>query len=79
MKHTTDALDKKSYLWLEESDPELLQAIETDLKEGATPDRLYHLILRERDSRKLALCVRAAARHIASQQVSTLERYGLKE
>lgn len=81
MKHTSNALDKKSYHWLQENDPDLAEAIEADVADGSTPTQLYRLVLRQRDSRKLALLCEASARWLVSkaEPVSALERYGVKE
>lgn len=68
MKHTTTALDADAYEWLEAKNEKLLAAIEADVCEGATPEEVYKLVLRQKDNRKLALICQATARHIAAQK-----------
>lgn len=82
MSHTANILDKDSYLWLQDKYPDLAEAIEADTRAGVKPEELKRLVMRQRDNRKLALLCEAAARHIWAQgvgEVSTLEKYGLKE
>lgn len=81
MKHTESALDADSYEWLEAKNEKLLAAIEADVRQGATPEEIFKLVMRRKDNRKLALICEQAARYVASQvePVSALDRYGVKE
>ena len=59
------ALDQISYEWLAEAHPDLAEAIESEVSQGATPERIKHFVLRHTQRLELALRCEQAARHMA--------------
>lgn len=59
------ALDKVSYEWLTEAYPELVEAIEAEVAQGATPTQVKRFVLGHTQRVELALRCEQAARHIA--------------
>lgn len=60
------ALDRESYEWLAANVPDVLTALETEMKNGRTPRETRLFVLREYGREELAARIEQAARHIAS-------------
>lgn len=60
------ALDKESYEWLASNAPEILEALEVEVGNGARPDQVHLFVLGEYGRDELAQRLRQAARHISS-------------
>jgi len=60
------ALDKVSYEWLTEAYPELVEAIEAEMNQGATPTQVKRFVLGHTQRVELALRCEQAARHVAA-------------
>ena len=65
-----EAIDAESYDYLETAFPDLLIAIETEVKAGKTPEKVMKLVLQAVGQDRLALAYRCqqAAHHITKTQ-----------
>jgi hypothetical protein len=65
-----EAIDADSYDYLETAFPDLLLAIETEVRAGKTPEKVMKLVLQAVGPDRLALAYRCqqAAHHIAKMQ-----------
>ena len=65
-----EALDQESYDYLETAFPDLLAAIETEVRAGKTPEKVMKLVLQAVGPDRLALAYRCqqAAHYIAKTQ-----------
>jgi len=60
------ALDRESYEWMDSNVPDVLDALEAEIKNGHTPHEARLFVVREYGREELARRVEQAARHIAS-------------
>ena len=67
MEQLDKALDFISYEWLAEQHPQLVEAIEAELRGGATPRQIKHAVLSRAQRIELALRCEQAARHLARE------------
>lgn len=72
-------LDRESYEWLAGMHPDILAAVEAEIAAGAKPADLRLFTIRQTGRPEIAQRIEAAARHIAVNDVSALDKYGLKE
>lgn len=80
MNKLAKVLDAESYEWLTTNHPTLADAIEAEVKAGATPDSIRRFVLRHTGGRyEIAYRCEAAARYLATKAdvVSALEKYGI--
>ena len=58
-------VDKDDYIWLEVHNKDYLDSVEQELRNGKTPDEIYHYLLRQvgHDRGQIARRCRNAARH----------------
>jgi hypothetical protein len=67
MEALNKALDAISYEWLMEQHPLLVEAIESELKKGATPRGIKHAVLSQTQRLELALRCEQTARHLVRE------------
>lgn len=70
---------KESYEWLAANSSDHFEAVNEAVEQGVSPDDIYWTVYRDTFRHELAHRCKLAARHAVGLQVSTLERYGLKE
>ena len=58
------ALDQESYEWLATNAPSILEALETEVHNGRTPEQVHLYVLGEYSRPELAQRLRQAARHL---------------
>jgi hypothetical protein len=63
------ALNRESYEWLASQHPDLLEAVESELQLGRTPEQLRLFVIRKTGREELALRVEQAAHHYRAEQV----------
>jgi len=63
-----EALDGISYQWLCDNHPRLAEAIETEVRMGATPDIVRRYVMRQTQRLELALRCEQAARHLGTAE-----------
>ena len=66
----TEVLDRGSYEWLGDEDPELLREIEAATVAGARPSEIRRHVVRETGRRAIAARCEQAARHVHRMAVA---------
>ncbi len=64
MPALTRALDQESYEWLSANQPDILRALEVEIRNGNTPYQAKMLVLQHSGREELAQRIEQAARHI---------------
>lgn len=65
-------LNKESYDFLVDNWPELAQAIEGEVRNGARPDEVGRFVMRKTQRERLAMRSRQAAGHLCTQREAEL-------
>lgn len=60
----SDALDEQSYEWMLSAHPQILDAIESEVAAGATPEAIRRFVMRQTGRAEIALRCEQVARFV---------------